>query len=115
MTASFAWTVRERDCGSPSDYSGSSALGRGVPLPQPILQKIEQIEAEKTSQPVEYAVTVSIRLRGDCAWAGKGYETAFGQGVFLTEKSTVSDDETETVSGCAEAKRLLTPGRTQSL
>ena len=69
-------------------------------LPQAILQKIQQIGAEKTSLPVEYAVTVSMRLRRDCAWAEKGYETAFGQGVFLTEKDTVSDDETETVSGC---------------
>ena len=67
-------------------------------LPRPILKIIAQIEAEKTLQPVEYAVTVSMRLREDCAWAEKGHETAFGQGVFLTGTGSVSDVGKETVS-----------------
>ena len=34
--------------------------------------------------PDEYCVTVSMRLRGDCAWAAAGHEVAFGQGVFCS-------------------------------
>ena len=49
----------------------------------------------------EYAVTVSMRLREDCAWAEKGHEIAFGQGVFqvLTEKN---EDNAENHSVSAE-------------
>ncbi len=57
------------------------------PLPAPILEKIAEIRAEAAAQgtAVEYCVTVSMCLREDCAWAEKGHEIAFGQGVFLTE------------------------------
>lgn len=33
----------------------------------------------------EYVVTVSFRLKADMAWARKGHEVAFGQGVFVKE------------------------------
>lgn len=33
-------------------------------------------------QPGEYAVTVSFRLKRDAIWADRGYEVAFGQGIF---------------------------------
>ena len=55
-------------------------------LPRPILETIDQISSEAAAggETAEYAVTVSMCLREDCAWAPEGYEIAFGQGVFRT-------------------------------
>ena len=39
----------------------------------------------KETEPGEYAVTVSFRLRERTAWAEAGYEVAFGQGVWKIE------------------------------
>jgi len=57
---------------------------RSYVLPGSVLEAIRRIEeeAETGQAPVEYSVTVSLRLREDCAWARRGHETAFGQGVF---------------------------------
>ena len=38
------------------------------------------------TEPGEYAVTVSFRLREDTPWAPAGFETAFGQGVWSVEQ-----------------------------
>lgn len=59
-------------------------------LPPVILETIGEIRAEAKARGIvtEYAVTVSMCLGEDCPWAPKGYEIAFGQGIFLTSEST---------------------------
>ena len=39
------------------------------------------------TEPGEYAVTVSFRLKEDTAWAEAGFEVAFGQGTWKKEKA----------------------------
>ena len=70
-------------------------------LPDQILEKTRQIRAEAAEQksPAEFTVTVSMRLREDCAWAEKGYEVAFGQGLFLTEDKTQGSAAGNSVPG----------------
>lgn len=41
--------------------------------------------ARKATRSAEYTVTVSMLLKEDRPWAEKGYETAFGQGIFTAE------------------------------
>ena len=66
-------------------------------LPDPILKKIGQIRAEAAAggQAAEYTVTVSMCLSEDCAWAEKGHELAFGQGVFLTETTEMTEKKAQ--------------------
>ena len=74
-------------------------------LPEAILDGIARIEAEAAGPngPAEYAVTVSMRLAGDCAWAKRGHETAFGQGVFGAGSAAGTGTETTSVTDSAAA------------
>ena len=67
-------------------------------LPDQILEKIGEIrsEAEAEGLAVEYAVQVSMCLCEDFAWAEKGYEIAFGQGIFLTEDKAQKNPAAQT-------------------
>ena len=67
------------------------------PLPDPIMEKIGEIRAEAAAggRAVEYTVTVSMCLSQDCAWAEKGHELAFGQGVFLTETTEMAEKKAQ--------------------
>ncbi len=50
-----------------------------LPLPE------ESLPALSLGLPGEYTVTVSFHLKEDTLWAGRGYEVAFGQGIFRIE------------------------------
>lgn len=47
----------------------------------PLSVKTYDLPFPPETRPGEYAVTVSFRLRQDTAWAKRGHEVAFGQGV----------------------------------
>ena len=51
----------------------------------PLSAKVYPLPFEKQTEPGEYAVTVSFRLKKDTPWAEAGYEVAFGQGVWKVE------------------------------
>ena len=58
-------------------------------LPHAITDQIRRIEENRRNaeEPAaEFTVTVSMRLKEACQWAEKGYEIAFGQGIFETDK-----------------------------
>ena len=61
------------------------------------MEKIGEIRAEAAAggRAVEYTVTVSMCLSQDCAWAEKGHELAFGQGVFLTETTEMAEKKAQ--------------------
>lgn len=77
--------------------------------------KEENTAEDRPEAPVEYTITVSMRLAEDCAWAKRGHETAFGQGVFAAGPALKTfgceecetgilagtDASAETVSGAA--------------
>ena len=69
-------------------------------LPQKILQKIDGICSEAAERGIvsEYAVTVSMCLRENTAWAPEGYELAFGQGIFSTPET--ERDQTRGADSC---------------
>ncbi|MCD8052286.1 MAG: DUF4981 domain-containing protein [Clostridiales bacterium] len=48
----------------------------------PLSEKTYSLPFPPETRPGEYAVTVSFRLRQDTAWAKRGHEVAFGQGVY---------------------------------
>ena len=52
----------------------------------PLSSAVYPLPFGKQTEPGEYAVTVSFRLREDMPWAEMGYEIAFGQGVWTVEK-----------------------------
>ena len=58
----------------------------------PLSSKAYMLPVPVYTEPGEYAITVSFRLKEDCAWAEKGYETAFGQGVYKVEEQTPAKD-----------------------
>ncbi len=56
----------------------------------PLSSAILPLPFGKQTEPGEYAVTVSFRLREDAPWAPVGYEVAFGQGCWKVERKTTS-------------------------
>ena len=60
----------------------SAALETDVP---PMAERTYPLPLAKQTVPGEYAVTVSFRLKEDAVWADRGYEVAFGQGVYRVE------------------------------
>ena len=48
----------------------------------PLSEKDYAVPFKKAKEAGEYTVNVSFRLKEDCLWAEKGYEVAFGQGVY---------------------------------
>ncbi len=56
-----------------------AALETDVP---PLHSRRYDLPLAPQTQPGEYAVTVSFLLREDTAWAPRGHEVAFGQGVY---------------------------------
>ena len=52
----------------------------------PLSSAVYPLPFGKQTEPGEYTVTVSFRLRKDTPWASEGFETAFGQGVWTVEK-----------------------------
>lgn len=63
---------------------------------EPLLEEEYDLPVQIPDTPGEYAVTVSFRLREETDWAPKGYEVAFGQGVFENgkEPQPVTDEIT---------------------
>ncbi len=55
----------------------------------PLSEKTYALPLRRARVPGEYAVTVSFLLKEDTLWAKKGYETAFGQGVYRVESDPV--------------------------
>ena len=53
---------------------------------KPLSSAVYALPFGKQTEPGEYAVTVSFRLKEDLPWAPSGYEIAFGQGVWTVEK-----------------------------
>ena len=51
----------------------------------PLGEKTYPLPFAPMEKPGEYAVTVSFRLREETAWAPRGHEIAFGQGVWTVE------------------------------
>lgn len=49
----------------------------------------------KETETGEYAITVSILLKNDTVWAKKGYEIAFGQGVYQVEGNQTNGSQAE--------------------
>ncbi len=60
-----------------------AALDTDVP---PLEEREYPLPFGKQTVGGEYAVTVSFRLKEDTAWAQRGHEIAFGQGVYQVEK-----------------------------
>ena len=52
----------------------------------PLSSAVYPLPFGKQTEPGEYTVTVSFRLREDKPWASEGFETAFGQGVWSVEE-----------------------------
>lgn len=52
----------------------------------PLSEQTYALPIPVQSVPGEYAVTVSFLLKEDTAWASRGHEVAFGQGVYRVEK-----------------------------
>jgi beta-galactosidase len=52
---------------------------------KPLSSAVYPLPFDAQTEPGEYAVTVSFRLREDTPWAPAGYEIAFGQGVWSIE------------------------------
>lgn len=52
-----------------------------------------RLPVKKKKQPGEYVITVSFLLKEDTPWAKRGYEIAFGQGVYQVkeEKKKIAD------------------------
>lgn len=48
----------------------------------PLQKKTFTLPLEKKELPGEYTITVSFQLKKDTAFAGQGYEIAFGQGIY---------------------------------
>ena len=48
----------------------------------PLGEAVYDLPIPVQTQPGEYAVTVSFRLREDTPWAQRGHEIAFGQGIY---------------------------------
>ena len=63
---------------------------------EPLSEEEYELPVQIPDTPGEYAVTVSFRLREETDWAPKGYEVAFGQGVFENgkEPQPVTDEIT---------------------
>ena len=61
---------------------------------EPLSEKEYELPVRIPDMPGEYAVTVSFRLKEETDWAPKGYEVAFGQGVFenCREPQPVTDE-----------------------
>jgi len=53
---------------------------------KPLSSAVYTLPFGTQTEPGEYAVTVSFRLREDTPWAPVGFETAFGQGVWSVEE-----------------------------
>ena len=49
---------------------------------EPLSEGVFDLPTDLGTEPGEYAVTVSFVLKEDTAWAKKGHEVAFGQGVY---------------------------------
>ncbi len=49
---------------------------------EPLSEKTYDLPLPETTDPGEYAVTVSFVLKSGCKWAGAGHEIAFGQHVY---------------------------------
>lgn len=56
----------------------------------------------------EYAVTLSFRLKADTAWAPRGYEVAFAQGVYRSRKKRSSSAMRRCASSAAITTRACT-------
>ncbi len=54
---------------------------------KPLSSAVYPLPFGARTEPGEYAVTVSFRLREDTPWAPAGFETAFGQGVWSVEEA----------------------------
>ncbi len=54
---------------------------------EPLTSEAIAMPFDKPTRPGEYALTVSFRLREDTAWAQRGYEIAFGQGVWTVAET----------------------------
>ena len=52
----------------------------------PLSSAVYPLPFGKQTEPGEYTVTVSFRLREDTPWASEGFETAFGQGVWSVKE-----------------------------
>ena len=49
---------------------------------KPLSSEVYPLPFGEQTEPGEYAVTVSFRLKEDTSWADAGYEIAFGQGIW---------------------------------
>lgn len=65
---------------------GKASMETDVP---PLSHAAYRLPFEKAEREGEYCITVSFLLREDTAWAPRGHEVAFGQGVYKVEASAV--------------------------
>lgn len=56
-------------------------------------KKVYELPIKVPENPGEYALTVSFQLREKTAWADRGYEVAFGQGIFKREDAKADSRE----------------------
>lgn len=74
------------DCVVVLEKNGS--LVKEVPMETdvaPLSEKVLPLPIPVQTLPGEYVITVSFRLKEDTLWAKRGYEVAFGQGVYKVE------------------------------
>lgn len=57
----------------------------------PLAEKTYMLPIPVETEPGEYAVTVSFRLKEDTVWAKRGHEVAFGQGIYRVEQKEITD------------------------
>ena len=63
-----------------------AAMETDVP---PLAEQAYRLPFEKATRPGEYCITVSFHLKADTAWAQRGHEIAFGQGVYKVDAPIV--------------------------
>jgi len=56
----------------------------------PLCEKTYPLPFPEFSEPGEYAVTISFALKEDTLWASRGYEVAFGQGVYKVQQKAAA-------------------------
>ncbi len=69
----------------------------------PLSEKTIDLPSPELNEGGEYAATLSFRLKEDKAYAEKGYEVAFGQGIFKVKKTSAvkkTEGTFHVVKGC---------------
>ena len=82
-------------------HQGALVEQKEIETAVPPLESLEYVlPFAPGTEPGEYYVTVSFRLKEDCLWADKGHEIAFSQGIWVkADRESTGDDFLPEASG----------------